>query len=197
MPPSARGERDTERAELHTYHRLYVGLVLEDLACLIRGNYVSVLPEDAASRIAARHQGPRAVADAPISRGAEGRRRTFSHSLCTSASASCLQFIRLSIQPSSVGMVVGSRAGWADSSVGTRPTSSMFVSMARMADGCSASLVGRGFAMVPGQDVRRRRGGAFLCRRRAADDDGEAGGHLLNYEKGSRQKGRRAEQQGR
>lgn len=32
--------------------------------------------------------------------------RTFSHNLCTSDSVSCLQAIRLSIQPSRVGMVV-------------------------------------------------------------------------------------------
>lgn len=56
------------------------------------------------------------------------QRRTFSHSLWTSTSASCLQFIKLSIHPSSVGMVAGSRLAGA-SSAGTRPTSSMFVSI--------------------------------------------------------------------
>lgn len=54
---------------------------------------------------------------------------TFSQSLCTSASASCLQVIRLSIHPSRVGMVVGSVVGAGARSVGTRPTSSMLVSM--------------------------------------------------------------------
>ena len=41
----------------------------------------------------------------------ETLRRTLSHSLCTSFSASCLQFIKLSIHPSSVGMDAGSVAG--------------------------------------------------------------------------------------
>lgn len=54
---------------------------------------------------------------------------TFSQSLCTSDSASCLQVIKLSIQPSSVGMVVGSVGGAGAISVGTRPTSSILVSM--------------------------------------------------------------------
>ena len=36
---------------------------------------------------------------------------TLSHSLCTSFSASCLQFIKLSIHPSSVGIDAGSVAG--------------------------------------------------------------------------------------
>lgn len=58
---------------------------------------------------------------------------TFSHSLCTSDSASCLQVIKASIQPSKVGIVVGSRGGAAGRSVGTRPTSSMFVSILEMA----------------------------------------------------------------
>jgi hypothetical protein len=56
---------------------------------------------------------------------------TFSHSLCTSLSASCLQLIRLSIQPSSVGIVVGSDVGADDSCMGSGIlTSSMLVSMA-------------------------------------------------------------------
>jgi hypothetical protein len=55
------------------------------------------------------------------------REPTFSHSLWTSTSASCLQFIRLSIHPSRVGMVAGS--AFDVSSAGARPTSSMFVSM--------------------------------------------------------------------
>lgn len=55
---------------------------------------------------------------------------TFSHSLCTSASASCLHVIKLSIQPSSVEMVAGSATVGGASSVGTRPTSSILVSMA-------------------------------------------------------------------
>ncbi len=38
-------------------------------------------------------------------------RHTLSHSLCTSFSANCLQFIKLSIHPSSVGIDAGSVAG--------------------------------------------------------------------------------------
>ncbi len=55
--------------------------------------------------------------------------RTLSQSLWTSTSASCLQVIKLSIQPSSVGMVAGS-AWTGDRSAGALPTSSMLVSMA-------------------------------------------------------------------
>jgi hypothetical protein len=58
----------------------------------------------------------------------KAERRTFSHSLWTSVSASCLHCIKLSIQPSRVGIVAGSRLAEV-SSVGTRPTSSMFVSI--------------------------------------------------------------------
>jgi hypothetical protein len=55
---------------------------------------------------------------------------TLSHSLCTSLSASCLQLIRLSIQPSNVGIVVGSEVGADDSCIGSGIfTSSMLVSM--------------------------------------------------------------------
>jgi hypothetical protein len=55
---------------------------------------------------------------------------TLSHSLCTSLSASCLQLMRLSIQPSSVGIVVGSEAGADDSCMGSGIlTSSILVSM--------------------------------------------------------------------
>lgn len=54
---------------------------------------------------------------------------TFSHNLCTSDSASCLQLIKLSIHRSMLGIVVGSVGGAGARSVGTRPTSSMFVSM--------------------------------------------------------------------
>lgn len=61
--------------------------------------------------------------------GISMRDLTFSHSLCTSDSASCLHDMRLSIQPSTLGMVVGSVGGAGARSVGTRPTSSMFVSM--------------------------------------------------------------------
>lgn len=55
---------------------------------------------------------------------------TLSQSRCTSSSFSCLQLIRLSIQPSSVGTVVGSALrvdSWLGS--GSFPTSSMLVSM--------------------------------------------------------------------
>ena len=38
-------------------------------------------------------------------------KHTLSHSLCTSFSANCLQFIKLSIHPSSVGIDAGSVAG--------------------------------------------------------------------------------------
>jgi hypothetical protein len=55
---------------------------------------------------------------------------TFSQSLCTSLSASCLQVMRLSIQPSRVGIVVGSVVGADDSCMGSGIfTSSIFVSM--------------------------------------------------------------------
>lgn len=55
---------------------------------------------------------------------------TLSHSLCTSLSANCLQLIRLSIQPSSVGIEAGSDGGAEDSCMGSGIfTSSMFVSM--------------------------------------------------------------------
>jgi len=55
---------------------------------------------------------------------------TFSHSLCTSLSASCLQVIKVSIQPSSVGMVAGSVDGIDDRCVGSGIfTSSMLVSI--------------------------------------------------------------------
>jgi hypothetical protein len=57
---------------------------------------------------------------------------TFSHSLCTSLSASCLHVIRLSIQPSSVGIVVGSVVGTDDIGMGSDLTSSMFVSIFTM-----------------------------------------------------------------
>lgn len=55
-------------------------------------------------------------------------RLTFSQSLWTSTSASCLHFIKLSIQPSSVGIDAGSVCT-GDTSAGARPTSSMLVSM--------------------------------------------------------------------
>lgn len=56
---------------------------------------------------------------------------TLSQSLCTSLSTSCLQFIRLSIQPSRVGMVVGSEVGAEESCIGSGIlTSSILVSMA-------------------------------------------------------------------
>jgi hypothetical protein len=57
------------------------------------------------------------------------REHTFSQSLCTSTSASCLQLIKLSIQPSKVGIVAGSRLTGASSAGAGRPTSSMLVSM--------------------------------------------------------------------
>jgi hypothetical protein len=49
----------------------------------------------------------------------EAMSHTLSHSLCTSLSASCLQLMRLSIQPSSVGIVVGSDVGADDSCMGS------------------------------------------------------------------------------
>lgn len=73
---------------------------------------------------------------------------TLSHSLCTSLSASCLQFMRLSIQPSRVGIVVGSDVGTDDICMGSGIlTSSMLVSM------------------IAGRRVRCRWGGRVLwCR---------------------------------
>jgi hypothetical protein len=55
---------------------------------------------------------------------------TFSQSRCTSLSANCLQLMRLSIQPSRVGIVVGSVVGADDSCMGSGIfTSSILVSM--------------------------------------------------------------------
>jgi hypothetical protein len=54
---------------------------------------------------------------------------TFSHSLWTSTSASCLQLIKLSIQPSKVGIEAVSVEGDSLEGSGTLPTSSMLVSM--------------------------------------------------------------------
>ena len=55
-------------------------------------------------------------------------RLTFSQSLWTSISESCLQAIKPSIHPSSVPVVVGSSAT-GEMSLGTRPTSSIAVSI--------------------------------------------------------------------
>lgn len=78
--------------------------------------------------------------------GGAGRRGpTFSQSLWTSISGSCLQAIRPSIQPSRVGTVVGSRVTADVSSAGARPTSSMLVSIVAIASrgwgprGCCAA----------------------------------------------------------
>lgn len=66
----------------------------------------------------------------PMTLCARQMSRTLSHSLCTSLSASCLQLMRLSIQPSSVGIVVGSDVGADDSCMGSGIlTSSILVSM--------------------------------------------------------------------
>lgn len=66
--------------------------------------------------------------------------RTFSQSLCTSTSASCLHVIRLSIHPSRVGMDAGSVAGDNLDGSGALPTSSILVSMMSLlrcgAQGC-------------------------------------------------------------
>lgn len=93
--------------------------------------------------------------------GIETGALTFSHSLWTSDSASCLQVIKLSIQPSSVGMVVGSRGGAAGKSAGTRPTSSMFVSMVKVSmsmrrRGCLAREGDQGRGVVDGAIARGR-----------------------------------------
>ena len=62
-------------------------------------------------------------------------RYTLSQSLCTSFSASCLQFIKLSIHPSSVGIEAGSVAGDNRCGSGSFPIStSIFVSI--LARGC-------------------------------------------------------------
>jgi hypothetical protein len=68
---------------------------------------------------------------AHVNQGQEGQSwHTFSHSLWTSLSASCLHVMRLSIQPSSVGIVAGSEAGADDRCTGSGIlTSSMLVSM--------------------------------------------------------------------
>lgn len=97
--------------EHETYHWLYVGLVLQDFAGLCH-SYISTAPLGC-------QQSP------------ARRSRTFSHSLWTSLSANCLQLIRLSIQPSRVGIVAGSEAGAEESCMGSGIlTSSMLVSMA-------------------------------------------------------------------
>lgn len=54
---------------------------------------------------------------------------TFSHNLWTSTSANCLHVIKLSIQPSRVGIEAGSDTGDSLDGSGALPTSSMFVSM--------------------------------------------------------------------
>jgi hypothetical protein len=91
----------------------------------------------------------------------EGKRRTFSHSLWTSTSASCLQDIRLSIQPSRVGMVAGSRLADVSPS-GARPTSSMLVSILKMRRS-QTSRRGWGY-----RDGRRRR--SWVLRLRESND---------------------------
>lgn len=63
---------------------------------------------------------------------------TFSQSLCTSVSLSCLQFMRLSIQPSRVGTDAGSVCT-GDTSAGALPTSSILVSMMLQGFGCRAA----------------------------------------------------------
>lgn len=75
-------------------------------------------------------QHPRGPRTAAARRPRSGPRLTLSQSLWTSDSASCLQDIKLSIQPSRVGMVVGSRLRTGEASAGARPTSSILVSMA-------------------------------------------------------------------
>jgi hypothetical protein len=55
--------------------------------------------------------------------------RTFSHNRWTSTSANCLHCMRLSIQPSRVGIEAGSDAGESLAGSAARPTSSILVSM--------------------------------------------------------------------
>lgn len=113
-----------------TYDGLYVGLFLENLACLeTGGNHVNSLPSMRAHATppASAARGP-GLGEKVTARKDDGKKRTFSHSLWTSTSASCLQVIRLSIQPSRVGMVAGSALDDIGSA-GARPTSSMFVSI--------------------------------------------------------------------
>ena len=76
------------------YHWLHIRLFLEYFPCLI------VKPGLASSIAAKGH-------DILL----RENQRTLSHSLWTSFSASCLQFIRLSIHPSRVGIEPGSVAG--------------------------------------------------------------------------------------
>jgi hypothetical protein len=64
-------------------------------------------------------------------RGTGRAAHTFSQSRCTSLSANCLQVMRLSIQPSSVGIVVGSVVGTDETGMFSGILmSSMLVSMA-------------------------------------------------------------------
>jgi hypothetical protein len=107
--------RHVTQRSYQTYHWLDVRLVLQDFAGLSRNRSVW-----------GRH-----------GQWASGWwSHTFSHSLCTSLSASCLQLMRLSIQPSRVGMVAGSDAGADDSCMGSGIlTSSMLVSMVGAAAG--------------------------------------------------------------
>lgn len=97
-------------AENGTYNWLHVRLILEYFAGLWYNRCQKTQPFTIFQRERAAH--------------------TLSHSLCTSLSANCLQFIRLSIQPSRVGIVVGSDVGADDSCMGSGIlTSSMLVSM--------------------------------------------------------------------
>jgi len=139
------------RAGLHTYDGLYVRFVLENLARL-RIDHVSSRGNKGRSTRAKQpgarrgsfqpNQALQARSPASGSDSIERDKLAFSQSRMTSCSASCLQFIKLSIQPSSVGIVAGSWVGADGRSAGTRPTSSIFVSMARLAaTGRRAALV--------------------------------------------------------
>jgi hypothetical protein len=103
---SEAGEAD--RHNNKTYHWLHIGLFLKNFSSL-----------EATAAISMR-----------LHFVSDSKQITLSHSRCTSLSASCLQFMRLSIQPSSVGIVVGSLEGTDESAMGSGIlTSSMLVSM--------------------------------------------------------------------
>lgn len=93
----------------------------------------SLAPNKIASRAGAEKGPPAQAQDVEksgilASPSLQHRMLTMSHSLWTSASDSCLQFIRFSIHCSSVDLVAGSVCT-GDTSAGTLPTSSIFVSM--------------------------------------------------------------------
>jgi hypothetical protein len=103
-----------------TYHWLYIGLFLKNFASL---THTAV-----------------SLCSSPHRYTKQRFSHTFSHNLCTSLSANCLQVINVSIQPSKVGMVAGSVDGIDDRCVGSGIfTSSMLVSIVAVGKGVSAT----------------------------------------------------------